>query len=367
MTGLYIHIPFCARKCPYCDFCSTAFNKTLVQNYVDAVVRNIAHYSTDRIGLDTIYFGGGTPSLLTPQQVGQILHCAENSFVLHSPEITLEANPCTVSLSKLSEYRSLGVNRLSFGIQSASDSELVSLGRLHTFGRAEKAVNDAFDAGFDNISCDLMIGIPDQTIQSLEYSIDALTNLPVQHISAYMLKIEQGTPFDSDKIRNTVADDDLSSEMYLTTVQKLAAAGFEQYEISNFAKPGFESRHNMKYWIGESYIGIGASAHSLFDGKRYFCPGDIGRFASSPLQQTVSEDDDPDKLEEYVMLGLRLTKGISLSKLAELGASDLSGLIAKAAAYERNDLCVLKDGVLRLTPKGFLVSNVLISEFIQIL
>ncbi len=363
MTGLYIHIPFCARKCPYCDFYSLPYSKKLCEDYVSALVRNIRHFAPQGISIDSIYFGGGTPSLLYSSQVKAILDAVGDSFDVHDPEITLEANPCTADLRKLSEYREAGVNRLSLGVQSANDTELEKLGRLHDFKRAEKAVHDAVKAGFENISCDIMLGTAQQTLISLENSIDALINLPLQHISAYMLKIEKGTPYDCDEVRSAAADDDLMSEMYLKTVQKLADAGFEQYEISNFAKPGFESRHNLKYWTGESYIGIGASAHSFFGGKRYFCPKDVGSFVSGELQAEVTEDENPDLTEEYVMFGLRLAKGIRLDKLGE----NAEMIAQKAKLYEKYGLCRLTEDTLSLTPKGFLVSNSLIAEFVQCL
>lgn len=363
MTGLYIHIPFCARKCPYCDFYSLPYSRSLCDSYVGALVRNIGHFAKQHISIDSVYFGGGTPSLLCSSQVKAILGAVNESFEVRSPEVTLEANPCTADLRKLSEYREAGVNRLSFGVQSANDSELEMLGRLHDFKRAEKAVYDAVKAGFDNISCDIMLGTAYQTVQSLENSVDALVSLPVQHISAYMLKIEKGTAYDCDEIRNAAADEDLVGEMYLRTVGMLADAGFAQYEISNFAKPGFESRHNLKYWTGESYIGIGASAHSFFGGRRYYCPKDIQSFVSSERQIELIEDEYPDELEEYLMLGLRLSKGVELQRFGENAA----GIIRKARFYEQIGLCSISQGRLSLTPEGFLVSNSLITEFSQCL
>lgn len=361
MTGLYIHIPFCARKCPYCDFYSVSFGKKLAESYVGALVRNIKGFAGQGTGIDTIYFGGGTPSLLFPQQVKRILDAASENFDVHRAEVTLEANPCTVSEQKLGEYREAGVNRLSLGIQSASDSELKLLGRLHDYKRAEKAVFDARRAGFENISCDLMLGTAGQTLESLRDSVDALVSLPIQHVSAYMLKIEKGTAYDCEEMKNAAADDELVSEMYLQTVGELEKAGFAQYEVSNFARQGFESRHNLKYWTGESYIGLGASAHSFFGGRRYYCPRDIDAFISGERQPIVIDDENPDILQEYIMLGLRLTRGISLERLSELGA-DTQRLSQKARLFENAGLCVFSGGRISLTPRGFLVSNSIISE-----
>ena len=366
MTGLYLHIPFCARKCPYCDFYSVRFDRQLVQSYTEALVRNIRHLADTKTDIDTIYFGGGTPSLLCSSQVESILSAAAASFSLHGPEITLEANPCTVDVQKLREYRSAGVNRLSFGVQSANDDELSRLGRLHNFERAEKAVSEAVSAGFENISCDIMLGTAGQTLQSLGSSADALCALPIKHISAYMLKIEKGTPYDCDEMRKASADDELMSEMYLQTVGRLADAGFEQYEISNFAQRGYESRHNLKYWTGESYIGLGASAHSFFGGKRYACPNDVNAFVSSDVQQNTVTDEAPDALEEYLMLGLRLTKGVSLERLQKLGA-DIGALSQKVALFSQHGLMQSGGGRFSLTPKGFLLSNSIISELLGVI
>lgn len=364
MTGLYIHIPFCARKCPYCDFYSLPFGKTLAESYVGAIECNIRAFAAKGVSIDTVYFGGGTPSLLSSQQVQSILAATFESFEVKNAEITLEANPCTVSYDKLCRYREAGVNRLSFGVQSAIDSELKRLGRLHDFKTAQRAVFDAAKAGFDNISCDVMLAAADQTFESLQESVAALTSLPVQHISAYMLKIEQGTPYDCDEIRNAAADDELAGSMYLQTVAQLENAGFAQYEISNFAKQGFESRHNLKYWTGESYIGIGASAHSFFDGKRYYCPNDVNAFVSSQKQVKLTEDENPDSLQEYLMLTLRLNNGISLERVKQLGGNS-EKLAQKAGLYAGAGLCRLAGDSLSLTPQGFLVSNSLISELIE--
>ncbi len=366
MTGLYIHIPFCARKCPYCDFYSVGYSKGLAQSYVDAVLRNLRRFEGKGIDIDTVYFGGGTPSLLYARQVRQILDVVNECFNVHSPEVTMEANPCTVDLYKLCQMREAGVNRLSFGVQSADNGELERLGRLHDFARARRAVYDARTAEYDNISCDIMLGTAGQTAESLRKSVDTLVNMPITHISAYMLKIEKGTAFDCDEVRNAVADDEAVSEMYLQTVEQLEKAGFAQYEISNFAKRGFESRHNLKYWTGESYIGIGASAHSFFGGKRYYCPRDVDAFVQGDVQAEIVDEENPDGLEEYIMLGLRLSRGIETDRLERLGA-DCGKILQKAQMLEKGGLCEVGGGRIRLTPRGFLLSNSIIAEFISVI
>ena len=277
----------------------------------------------------------------------------------------MEANPSSVDSEKMSGWRKAGVTRLSFGVQSANDRELGFLGRLHDFSQAKSAVETAAQVGFRHISCDIMLGVKGQTLESLWDSIESLTALPVDHISAYMLKIEKGTAFDCDEMRNAVADDDMLCDMYLQTVGQLASKGFLQYEISNFAKEGGKSRHNLKYWHGEEYIGIGPSAHSFFDNERYYCKSDVEEFISDKVQSRVVLEDDPDKAEEYVMLGLRLTEGIDIGKAEELGGKELGENIRKKAAlFQKQGLCVVEKGILRLTPAGFLASNSIIGELL---
>ena len=268
--GLYFHVPFCGKKCRYCAFYSQRYTPAPAEDYVKAVIRNIHHYSQKQQKVDTVYFGGGTPSLLTVSQLERIITTVTDCFALEKDaEITLEANPNTVNPLKLSALKDIGVNRLSLGVQSLVGSELEFLGRYHTPDRAVKAVIDAYNAGFVNVSCDLMLGIPKQNAENLEYSINRLAELPVQHISAYILKIEEGTDFDCEEIRKTLPDEDVSADMYLKMCSLLESKGFAQYEVSNFAKKGFESRHNTRYWKCMDYLGIGPSAHSCYNGKRF--------------------------------------------------------------------------------------------------
>ena len=361
MTGIYIHVPFCLRKCPYCDFYSRSYSPELAESYVSAAKRSISAYSGMGITADTVYFGGGTPSLLTPGQVSEILDSISDSVTLCSPEITLEANPSSISSEKLCGWRSAGVNRLSIGFQSADDAQLGFLGRLHDTDRACRAVLDASAAGFDNISCDLMIGLKGQDSASLDRTLDRMLSLPVSHLSAYMLKIEQGTAFDTDEVRSSVPDDDTVSDMYLQLCGRMSAAGYEHYEISNWAKNGRRSRHNMKYWTLEPYIGIGPAAHSDLGGKRFYCPADITQFASSKVQKTVQEDDHPDRTREYVMLGLRLSDGITRERLSQLGGKDFAdSVFSKAAPLVNNGLMTISGDRAALTEQGFLLSNAVI-------
>lgn len=359
--GIYIHVPFCGKKCSYCDFYSVKYSPKTVSDYVAAVIRNIKHYSDLSRITDTIYFGGGTPSLLTPQQIESIISAICQNFKLsENVEITLEANPNTITPDKLSELYKIGINRLSIGVQSLVDEELNFLGRTHSAERALKAVSDSFNAGFINISCDLMIGIPKQTSDTLKYSIEKLSGLPIKHISAYILKTEAGTPFDSEEIRNILPDDDYTSDLYLEMTELLKQHGFFQYEVSNFAANGYESRHNCRYWECLDYIGIGPSAHSCCFGKRFASEKNLDNFILSDIQPTYVTDNSPCGFQERAMLQLRLKKGLDLTQTSShrINIEKKIPMLIKAGYAEF-------DGrFLSLTAKGFLMSNSVIEYLI---
>ncbi len=364
-TGIYIHIPFCKRKCPYCDFYSIAADEATRSRYADSLVLRISESADKSIIADSIYFGGGTPSLMTPDDIFRIISAVKSSFtILDDCEITMECNPSSTTLEKLCGYREAGVNRLSFGVQSSNASELSRLGRLHDFPLARQAVENAHKAGFINISCDLMIGTPLQTTDSLISSVHDITDMGVTHISCYMLKIEEGTAYDCDAVRSSVADDDTVSDMYLALVSELKKLGYPQYEISNFARKGCESRHNTKYWIGEDYLGFGPSAHSYFRGKRTYSAETVSEFIADPLLPDEIEDSSPDGLEEYILLGLRLNRGISLARITELGGN-AEKVIDTAERFKSAGYLIADSDNIRLTPEGFLLSNSIISSLID--
>lgn len=359
--GIYIHVPFCSRKCAYCDFYSESYRKNTVSEYVQAVIRNLRAYSDRSKITDTVYFGGGTPSLLSPEQIGMILDETYSNFNLsENPEITLEANPHTLDFRRLVNIRRTGVNRISFGVQSMVDGELKFLGRTHSAERAEKAVMDAYGAGFENISCDVMIAIPEQSSDSLRYTLDRITGLPVQHISGYILKTESGTPFDCDEIKSLLPDDDATAELYLEMVKFLGDRGFEQYEVSNFARKGFESRHNCRYWKCLDYIGIGASAHSCYGGKRFAVDRNLHNFINSPVQKVTITDPNPCTFEEYAMLRLRLAEGLNPDDFPEYR----DGILKKIPVLMKSGYINYNSNHISLTPKGFLVSNSVIEYLI---
>lgn len=349
-VGLYVHVPFCKRKCLYCDFYSAA-DTSRTDGYTDAVIRNIRAAG---LTYDTVYFGGGTPSLLTAEQISDILSAADIS---DGAEISAECNPESADLSYLCGLKAAGVNRVSFGIQSLEDGELAALGRLHNADKACEAVLSAHSAGFENISADLMLATPMQTSESLNRTLERLLKLPLTHVSAYLLKIEKGTPLSYDSLLlEKVPDEDETADMYLTAAEKLSAAGFEQYEISNFARKGFECRHNLKYWRCEEYFGVGSSAHSFLDGERFCCPPDTEKFISAPLQEKVSLGTGGDP-EEKAMLALRLTKeGLKLADFPEAES--------RAEPLLKSGLVKKEQGALMLTAKGCLVSNEIICRLI---
>lgn len=340
-SGLYFHIPFCKSKCPYCDFYSVKFDEASAQQYVQEICDEIKQYQ----GIfDTVYFGGGTPSILPPELIGKILDCARAQFeISDDAEITVECNPSKDLSDDFKKYASYGVNRISVGMQSAVDSERFALGRVAGKNEVERTINYARHSGIENISLDLMLGTPKQTIESLDYSFDFIKSVGVPHVSAYMLKIEEGTKFFQMRDRLVLPDDDTVGEMYLKTVDTLASFGIKQYEISNFAVPGFESRHNTKYWTLTPYLGIGKSAHSFWGGKRFFYDRGWNK---------IDDGTGGDK-EEQIMLGLRLAKGIDKS-LVDRDFAEFVKMGYVADLGER----------IALTPKGMLVSNTIINYII---
>lgn len=366
-AGIYIHVPFCTAKCPYCNFYSVKADEVLMDAYTGQICRALEN-SARRWPrqADTLYFGGGTPILLGARRIGQILDVARRYFGLEHAEITLEANPASTLEQTLQELYAAGINRLSFGMQSADGMELKRLGRRHTAHEAALAVAHAQKAGFTNISLDLMLGIPQQTVQSVEKSIAFCVETGVSHISAYLLKIEEDTPFGRDGTADCCPDPDIQAELYLHAVNVLEHNGFFQYEISNFARPGFHSRHNCKYWLGAEYLGLGPAAHSLMAGQRFFFPRDLGRFLSAKDPLSLLQDDGPGGgPAEYAMLGLRLTQGICREEAAARCPDyDWDGLWQRARIMIRAGYMRLEKGRLFFTPEGFLLSNSILARLL---
>ena len=359
--GLYIHIPFCNGKCPYCDFYSVIPNSETVSQYVNALCEKI-----DQAGgiYDTVYFGGGTPSLIGADNIAKIM-----SHINRTPdcEATLECNPSdTGAVNSLFDFKiaaKSGINRISMGLQSADNAERKALGRRGGCDDVERAILRAKDAGIDNISLDLMLGVPNQTAESLKKSIAFCKKSGAKHVSAYMLKIEEGTPFHKIKDNLILPDEDETSDLYLLAVDELKKAGFAQYEISNFSEKGYESRHNLKYWRCEEYLGIGASAHSFKDGKRFFYKRSIADFVSGnpPIDDGTGGNE-----EEFIMLALRLSEGLVFANYqSRFGKPVPENLICKAKELEKHGLVKITDFNISLTVNGFLLSNSVICALVD--
>jgi oxygen-independent coproporphyrinogen-3 oxidase len=370
--GLYVHIPFCASICNYCNFNRGLLDEALKQRYVTALETDI-HRAARARAVDTIYFGGGTPSLLSPGEVGTILRAARESFdVDPDAEITLEANPETVTPDSLAGYRAAGVTRLSFGVQSFHDEELRRLERRHDVQRAERAFGDARTAGFANISLDLMLWLPGQSVDAARQSAARLVALGPEHASVYLLELYANAPLGARMAREgwMQVEDDAAADMYLACMADLEAAGFEHYEISNFARPGRQSRHNLKYWTDGEWVGVGCGAHSTVGHVRWsnvLSAGDYIRRVDDgrSVEATRRELTPREQLEEALFMGLRLTSGVSLAAILERYGVDVWQTWERALAPSvEAGLLVHEEDRLRLTKQGFLVSNEVMSAFL---
>lgn len=368
--GLYIHIPFCRTKCLYCDFCSfVSRDEQQREAYVGALLREIEARGTKDYSVDTVYFGGGTPSLLSAEQIGRILGEIKESFnVSPDAEITLECNPMTVSDGDkyFKELRALGVNRLSLGVQTAIDGELKLIGRRHSFEEAKATFFEARGAGFENISVDLMLGIPSQTLDSLRASANQVIKLAAEHISIYSLQLEEGTPLYRMRERYSLADDDTAADMYELVVKMMKDAGYRHYEISNFARGGRESKHNCKYWRLDEYLGLGLAAHSDFGGKRLENTRDMERYLGGEWLEAASEISNSEREFEFLMLGLRTADGISKSEfLARFGVGFDEKYGEKMEKFKKMGYFCEKGDALALTESGFEVSNAILTEILD--
>lgn len=369
--GLYIHIPFCIKKCNYCDFCSfSVSDRSRMSEYADELCRRMQAASPlcSEYRVDTVYFGGGTPTLMPISDIEKLLCRITQSFdVADNAEITAECNPASADLSYLTSLRALGVNRLSIGLQSVHDRELEVLGRSHLFGDFCSIYGDARRSGFDNISVDLMYGIPDQTLESFRESLDTVVELHPEHISAYGLKIERGTRFFEKRSSLSLPDEDTEYEMYLSCSEILGAGGYKKYEISNFSLEGRESRHNLRYWRGEDYLGFGVAAHSCFLGERFGNSRDLSAFLRGEdivcERQTLT---DQDRLNEYIMLSLRLCQGIDIQRLEALVGMPLHEFYPPLSELCRGGFMKIENGRLSFTDQGFFVSNSILSDMLRL-
>ena len=366
---IYCHIPFCAAKCPYCDFYSESGRDNSVIQDVFSAMRDELRSLENHDRVETIYIGGGTPSFVNSRLICFLLDTIrDTNSVRPGAEITIEVNPSSMTYDKAMEYRDAGINRVSAGVQSLHDEHLKTLGRLHDAKGAEECIRAIQKAGIENISADLIIALPGQTTEDVVEDLKKLAELGVKHISTYSLSIEKGTPFYrrySDIIEDLVPPE-REREMYHAVREKLVKLGFIPYEISNSCLPGYVSRHNSSYWEGEEYFGIGAGAHGYIDGRRYMHRDDINQYIKDPLGTDTEEIlDDESKMREYPFLKLRTTEGMNLDEFKRRFSADAEEIFGDAIkANIQKGLLIKEDGFLRLTRSGIDWSNKVFEDFL---
>jgi oxygen-independent coproporphyrinogen III oxidase len=379
-TGLYIHFPFCLKKCLYCDFNSSASSAVTPEAYVALLLKEmeLRHQALPGPASSaTLYFGGGTPSLMGPELVGRLIEEAAARFGLESgAEVTLEANPGTLTPEKLAGYRSAGVNRLSLGIQSFEDRLLARLGRVHTAKEAVSAFEAARRAGFDNVSIDLMHSLPEQSLEQWREALRKGIALSPEHVSAYALSVGGGTPFAGVFAAGALPlpGEEDAAQMFEATAELLTEAGYQQYEISNFAKPGCTSRHNSAYWSRESYLGFGAGAHSLLNqdglGRRWKNAGSLDAYGAALSSGAIPEEEQEtltleEAVSESFFIGLRMLGGLDLARLEALyGSEPLSRHLAETARLEASGALLREGSRVRLAPGVVILANSVFSRFL---
>lgn len=370
-AGVYLHIPFCKSRCSYCDFATDVLREAaVVERYVDAVCDEIPGTVRGKTVVDTIYFGGGTPSLLSPEQLGRLIKAVDDWFSVSSDaELTVEMNPATVTAEKLAAYRGLGVNRASFGVQTFNDRDLKLLARGHDARDVRETFRLLREAGFGNVSFDLIAGLPGQSVEDWKRNLDEALAMGPEHLSLYLLEVHEGTPL-AEQLRSgrrPMPDEDSAAEMYEMMLDRTAAAGYLQYEISNFAKPGFESRHNTKYWRLDPVYGFGVSAHS-FDGyQRYANERDTDAYVKRIEESSTAEvmRERIDAASEFIFLGLRFSEGIDLDAYRErFGVVLMVQYKDEISRLVEYGLLETSAGRIRLTRKGMLFSNEVFASFV---
>ena len=374
--GIYIHIPFCKQKCFYCDFCSFANKNEMQEKYVEAVIneiKNITH--KEKYTVTTIYFGGGTPSILNPEYIKNILQEIESSFeILDDAEITIEINPGTVNEEKLKKYKEYGINRLSIGLQSANDKILKKIGRIHDYKQFEETFFYARKCGFKNINVDLMIGLPTQTIEDVKQTLEKIIQKNPEHISVYSLIIEEGTIIEKliNENKLQLPDEETERIMYWTVVNELKENGYNQYEISNFSKKTHESKHNTNCWKQKQYIGLGTSAHSYLNKKRYSNTNNIEEYIKNIQENNISknitiheEQTEESTMNEYMLLGLRMVQGININEFKQKFKTDPTIKYKKILEkLQKENLIQITKTSIKLTKQGIDFGNIVWEEFI---
>ena len=374
--GIYIHIPFCKQKCFYCDFCSFANKNEMQEKYVETVIneiKNITH--KEKYTVTTIYFGGGTPSILNPKYIKNILQEIESSFkILDDTEITIEINPGTVNEEKLKKYKEYGINRLSIGLQSANDKILKKIGRIHDYKQFEETFFYARKCGFKNINVDLMIGLPTQTIEDVKQTLEKIIQKNPEHISVYSLIIEEGTIIEKliNENKLQLPDEETERIMYWTVVNELKENGYNQYEISNFSKKTHESKHNTNCWKQKQYIGLGTSAHSYLNKKRYSNTNNIEEYIKNIQENNISKNitihekqTEESTMNEYMLLGLRMIQGININEFKQKFKTDPTIKYKKILEkLQKENLIQITKTSIKLTKQGIDCGNIVWEEFI---
>lgn len=364
--GLYLHIPFCVRKCPYCDFYSLPATEEAMEAYTDTLIRRLRREGPRFPAADTLYLGGGTPSLLGASRIHRLVTAARESFGLENAEITLEANPAEHLEDIFRAFHEAGGNRISLGMQAADDDTLRRLGRRHTVRDTAAAVEAAHGAGIDNLSLDILLATEGQTSADVRRAVQTAHALGATHLSAYLLKLEEGTPF--GRTPPPLPDEDAAAALYLTACEEAEAAGYAQYEISNWAMPGRASRHNLKYWNSEPYLGLGPSAHSFYGGRRLYFPRQLAAFDDRcpPLPEAPEGDALlPENSEaEYAMLRLRLCEGLRADAFAAHFGHPIPAAWMTAARQIPPHLLQADAAGIRLTREGFLVSDAILTRIL---
>jgi len=369
-VGLYIHVPFCVKKCNYCDFCSFSdIGLETRRKYISQMIKEILSYKREeKITVDTIFFGGGTPSLLEPHEISMICDAIEESFkILPECEFSIESNPKTLTREKLEAFIARGLNRVSIGLQSIHANELELLGRIHNYDDFLEAYNLIRDVGITNVGIDLMYGIPEQSLESFKETLKAAVSLCPEHISAYGLILEEGTWLFENRAALNFPSEDEECDMYEFACRFLSNNGYRHYEISNYSKSGFESRHNMKYWKMDDFIGVGVAAYSYFESKRYGNSNIISEYISDNPAQYVNEEerDNGSEAFEFCMLGLRTADGISLTEYQSAFGSDFTvGREKKINDYIKAEYMIRQGDSIALTEKGFYLSNAILSDLL---
>lgn len=371
--GLYIHMPFCKAKCYYCDFISYANKEKLIKEYVEALIKEMKHINLSKYSIQTVYIGGGTPSLIDNESISKIMDNVR-PFVADNAEITIEINPGTANKEKLKKYKEIGINRLSIGLQSANNELLSEIGRIHKYEDFLNVYNEARNIGFRNINVDLMLGLPNQDLKKLEESVKEVITLSPEHISIYSLILEENTKL-YDMVMNEklkLPDEAIERKMYWNVKKMLENEGYIHYEISNFAKEGYKSRHNSDCWEQKEYIGIGVSSHSYLNNKRYSNSESVEEYIkninNNDFDKNITiheEQTKEDKQKEYMILGLRKINGVNITKFKnKFGENPIFLYRQELNKLVQEELIEIYDNNIKLTDKGLDLANVVWEEFI---